>query len=275
MVKKTKIGIVGLGYVGGAVRYWFERKRHKFALYLYDKYKNIGSLEEVNRADIIFVAVSTPFHERGGYDASAVSEVVKNIKDGKVIVIKSTVLPGSTDSFQKKYPKKIFLFNPEFLRGLRTQTILRDFTHPDRQIVGFTNRRSRKIATRVLQILPQAPFMRIVKAREAEMVKYFANTFLATRVIFANQIYDLCQKLGGIDYDTVKECAGADPRIGFSHFNIFTDGYRGYGGPCLPKDLKSLLQLARQKRLDLELLESVDRVNKKLISKKRRMDDRL
>jgi UDPglucose 6-dehydrogenase len=270
MAKKMKIGIVGLGYVGGAIRHWFRKSKKSAAIFLYDKYKKIGSIEEVNFADVVFVAVPTPFNEnRGGYDDSAVREAVSKIKDGKTVIIKSTVVPGSTDWFQKKYPKKTFLFNPEFLRGLRTKTILKDFMRPDRQIVGFTNARSRKIASRVLQILPKAPFMKIVKALEAEMVKYFANTFLATRVIFANQIYDLCQKLGGIDYDTVKECAGEDPRIGRSHFDIFTDGYRGFGGPCLPKDLKALLQVARSKNLELPLLETVDKVNAELIRKRK------
>ena len=206
-----KIGIIGLGYVGGAVRRWFEKNQNKFDLYLYDKYKKIGSIKEVNKADIIFVAVPTPFNEgSGGYDDGAVREVIGKIKNGKVIVVKSTVLPGSTDSFQRAYPNKIFLFNPEFLRGLRTRTVLKDFMRPNQQIAGYTNERSKKAASKVLQALPKAPFMKIVKAREAEMVKYFANTFLAVRVVFANQIYDLCQKLGGINYDVVKECVALE-----------------------------------------------------------------
>jgi len=111
-LNKIKIGIIGLGYVGGAVRHWFKSQKNKYELFLYDKYKNIGSIEEVNQADIVFVAVPTPYKKRGGYDDSAVVESLKNIENGKVVVIKSTVLPGSTDKFQRAYPKKNSSFQP-------------------------------------------------------------------------------------------------------------------------------------------------------------------
>ena len=264
----TNIGIVGLGYVGGSVRHWFRKQKGRYRIFCYDKYKKIGSMEEVNRADIIFVAVPTPFREgKKGYDDSAVWEVIGGIADGKVIVVKSTILPGSSDRFQKKYPKKTFLFNPEFLVA---QSAKRDFTHPERQIVGYTNARSRSWAKKVLSILPPAPFSKIVRAKEAEIVKYFGNAFLATRVIFANHIYDLCERLGNADYEVVKECAAQDPRIGGSHFTVFHDGYRGFGGVCLPKDLKSLLQLARSHRVLMPLLETVHDVNKRLLKQKKR-----
>lgn len=263
---KIKIGIIGLGYVGSVVRHWFEKQKNHYDLFFYDKYKKIGSLEEVNRADIIFVAVPTPFYEDGrGYDDSAVRETIKNVKNGKIIIIKSTIIPGSSDKFQKKYPKKVILFNPEFLRGLRVKTIFQDFKKPNQQIIGYTNKQSRATASKILKILPKASYVKIIKAREAEMVKYFANTFLATRVIFANQIYDLCEKLGGIDYNVVKECAAQDKRIGSSHFDVFTDGYRGYGGPCLPKDTKAFIQYAKKLEVDLGLLKTVDEINTKLL----------
>ena len=261
--KKTKIGIIGLGYVGGAVKNWFEKQRNHYDLFFYDKDKKIGSVAEVNKADIIFVAVPTPFHEKGGgYDDSAVRESLKNIKDGKVIVLKSTILPGSSDKFQKQYPKKTIVYNPEFSVA---KTARQDFLKPNHQIVGYTfKKQSKNWAPKILKILPKAPYGGIIKASEAEMVKYFANTFLAARVIFANQIYDLCQKLGGIDYEVVKEWVGRDPRIGHSHFDIFSDGYRGYGGLCLPKDTKALIQLARKLNVDFDLLEKIEEINQKL-----------
>ena len=265
MRKKIKIGIIGLGYVGGAVKNWFEKQRNRYDLFFYDKHKKIGSINEVNRGEIIFVAVPTPFHEDGqGYDDSAVRESLRNIKNGKIIVIKSTVLPGSTDKFQKFYPKKIILFNPEFLRA---KTPVRDFLKPPMQFVGYTTNKSRMVAKKILNILPKAPYRKVIKAREAEMVKYFINTILAMRVIFANQIYDLCQKLGGIDYNVVKECAIQDKRIGNSHFDIFTDGYRGYGGLCLPKDTKALIQLAQKLKVNFALLQKIDEINEKLNTK--------
>jgi UDPglucose 6-dehydrogenase len=262
MRKKIKIGIIGLGYVGGAVKNWFERQRNRYDLFFYDKHKKIGSIDEVNWGEIIFVAVPTPFYEDDqGYNDSAVRESLKNIKNGKIIVIKSTILPGSTDKFQKLYPQKIILFNPEFLKA---KTPIKDFLKPPIQLVGYTDKKSKKVARKILGILPKAPFRKIIKAREAEMVKYFVNTFLATRVIFANQIYDLCQKIDGIDYKVVKECVSQDKRIGDSHFDIFADGYRGYSGLCLPKDTKALIQLAQKLKVNFDLLQKVEEINEKL-----------
>ncbi|GAH72447.1 unnamed protein product, partial [marine sediment metagenome] len=116
----------------------------------------------------------------------------------------------------------------------------------------------------ILNILPKAPFEKIVKAREAEMIKYFGNIFLANRVIFANQFYDICQKLD-VDYEVVKECAGADPRIGPSHFNIFQDGYRGYGGTCLPKDIKTFIRFSEKLGIEPKLLKVFEEINKDLL----------
>lgn len=258
---KLKIGIVGMGYVGEAVKHWF--KNEKYPLYLYDKYKKIGSIEEVNQADMVFICVPTPYHKKGGYDDSAVLESLKNLQGKKIVVIKSTILPGSTEKFQKKFPQHKILFNPEFLRA---KFAIKDFLNPNRQIIGCTQK-SKKIAKEILNILPKAPYKKIIFSKEAEMVKYFGNTFLATRVIFANQIYDLCQTLG-IDYNTVKEVAGHDLRIGHSHFNILDDGYRGYGGGCLPKDIKAFLQLAKKKGIDLKLLKTIDKINEDLSTSK-------
>lgn len=263
MRSRKKIGIVGLGYVGGAVKHWFESS--KSDLFLYDKYKNIGSPVEVNQADIIFVAVPTPFGPKG-YDDSAVREVIKLIANGKVVVIKSTILPGSTENFQKKYPDKTILFNPEFLRA---KTPVEDFLKPDKQIIGYSNDSGKSIAPQILSVLPPAPFVKIMKAREAEMVKYFNNAYLAARVIFANEMYDLCQKIKA-DYEVVKESVVQDKRIGDSHFNIFSDGYRGYGGACLPKDTKSLLQLSKRKKVNLKLLKTIDTINEDLTKNRKR-----
>ena len=265
MAKKIKIGIIGLGYVGGALRHWFKKQPGKYEVFFYDKYKNIGSANEINQAEIIFVAVPTPFRENGrGYDDSEVENALKDIRNGKIVVLKSTILPGSTDKFQKRHPRKILLHNPEFLRA---KTAVKDFLKPEKQLIGYTNLKSKRLAPKILKILPQAPHSKIVKARETEMIKYFSNTFLATRVIFANQIYDLCQKIGGINFEIVRECVGWDPRIGSSHFNIFADGYRGYSGGCLLKDTKAFIQLARKLNVDLGLLKKVEEINKKLRKK--------
>lgn len=246
--------------VGGALKGYFEKE--EIRPLLYDKGKNLGSLEEVNQADIIFICVPTPFVEEKGFDLSFVEKACQNIKGEKVVVIKSTVLPGTTEKLQKEYPQHKFLFNPEFLTEA---TADKDMSYPDRQIVGYT-KESYNLAGNILQILPLAPFEKIMPATEAEMVKYFGNTWFTTKVVFANQIYDLCQRLK-IDYDKVMEAAGADKRIGRSHLEIFHKNYRGYGGKCLSKDIKALIQFANEQGLDFKLHKTVEEINNQLIRK--------
>jgi UDPglucose 6-dehydrogenase len=257
---QPKIGIVGVGYLGGAVKYWFDRQ--KFESFFYYKHKEIGSLCDLNKAEVIFVCLPTPFVEEGdqGFDDSAIWEVLRELKGEKIIVIRSTVLPGSTEKYQQKFPQHKFLMNPEFLRA---KTAIQDYLNPEKQIVGFTEK-SKDTAVYILEILPKAPFEKIVKSGEAEMIKYFSNVFLANRVIFANQMYDLCRKTGA-DFETVKQCAGADSRIGQSHFDIFCDGYRGYGGTCLPKDTKALIQFAEKLGMEPKLFKTLEEINKELL----------
>jgi len=256
MTKHLKIGIIGVGMVGGTVARYFESIGR--TPFLYDKYNGKGSLDEVNEADAVFICVPTPYG-KGGFDLSMVEEAVSNLENGKIVVVKSTVLPGTTESLQNKYPQHQFLFNPEFLREL---TAVEDMLSPERQIVGYTEK-SQPVAEEILEILPPAPFKKTIPATEAEMVKYFGNTYLAARVIFANQMYDLCQALG-IDYDKVRECAGEDKRIGHSHLDVWQGGYRGYGAKCFPKDIRALIQLAEMKGVDLKFHKLVEDVNREL-----------
>ncbi|MCX6780545.1 MAG: hypothetical protein NT003_00270, partial [Candidatus Magasanikbacteria bacterium] len=145
---------------------------------------------------------------------------------------------------------------------LTEETADQDMRFPDRQVVGYT-KQSYTVAGDLMMLLPAAPFERIMPATEAEMVKYYANTWFAVKVVFANQMYDVCEKLG-INYDTVKETAAADKRIGRSHLDIFHKGFRGYGGKCLPKDTRAMIQLGERLGLSLDLLKTTDAINNKL-----------
>ncbi|MBI4120926.1 MAG: UDP-glucose/GDP-mannose dehydrogenase family protein [Parcubacteria group bacterium] len=251
-----KVGIMGVGMVGGAVARVFKDP------ILYDPHKGLGSLKEVNQADAVFICVPTPYdEEKGGFDLSIVREAVNGLLPGKIVVIKSTVLPGTTELLQKEYPQQKFIFNPEFLTE---ETADQDMRYPDRQIVGYT-KESYSIAGDFMQILPLASFERILPATEAEMVKYFSNTWFGTKVVFANQMYDICEALG-IDYDRVKDATAADKRIGRSHLTVFHKGYRGYGGKCIPKDTRALIQKAHELGVDIGLLERVEEINNKLVA---------
>lgn len=249
-----KIGIIGVGVVGNAVASVIP------GALLYDRFKKIGSIGGVNEADIIFICVSTPYVAGRGCDTSAVRDALSVIKGQKIVVIKSTVTPGTTEKMQAKYPQHAILFNPEFLRQAHA---IDDMKNPDEQVVGYTDK-SKRYAQEIIDILPKSPHAFIVKSKEAEMAKYFSNTFLALKVTFANQIFDLCQK-AGIDYETVKKIAAVNPRFAFSHFDVLFDGYRGYSGACLPKDTKALIKFGDEVGADLSLLRQADEINKKLL----------
>lgn len=227
---------------------------------VYDKFKDSDSLEEVLGQDYIFVAVPTNFNGKT-IDLSAMDDAMSNARKSKAraIIIKSTIVPGTTDKYQRQYPNIKIIFNPEFLTEA---TAFQDFQYPDRQLVGYTLQ-SYDIAGEVLALLPLAPFTKIVPAVAAEMVKYYGNTWFAVKVVFANQMYDICEALG-INYDLVADCVAADRRIGRSHLDVWHGGYRGYGGKCLPKDTRALISFAESLGVDLKLLKTAEEINKKL-----------
>ena len=255
-----RIGVIGVGMVGGALQRYFENVRG-IKPFLYDTGKKLGLAQEVNQAEVIFICVPTPFNkEKNYFDSSYLEDAFSKIKGGKIIVIKSTTLPGTTESFQQKYPQHKILVNPEFLTEA---TADQDMCYPDRQILGYT-KKSYNIAGEVMQILPLAPFEKIMPATEAEMVKYFGNTWFSTKVIFANEIYNLCEKLG-IDYNRVMEAASADKRIGRTHLEVWHKGKRGFAGKCLPKDMKAFIKFAEKQGIDLKLHKVVDEINDALL----------
>lgn len=261
-IKELKLGVIGVGMVGGALNKYLEKRNYKAGenLFVYDTGRELGSVEEINKADIVFICVPTPFVKGKGFDLSYVETACEYLEDGKIIVIKSTVVPGTTENLQKKYPKHRFLFNPEFLTEITAE---QDMDYPDRQIVGYTEQ-SHNVAGDIMQILPLAPFESIIPSTEAELVKYFGNTWFAVKVTFANQMYNLCEKLG-VDYDRVKESAAADKRIGRSHLQVIHKGYKGFGGKCLVKDIRALIEFADKEGVDLKLHKMTEDLNNKLM----------
>jgi len=250
-----KICVTGIGMVGSQVKAWF-----KDAL-TYDTNKQSNTWEECLEADCFFVCLPTPCKENEEYDLSILEETIAKIPDGKIVVIKSTVNPGTTDYFQGKYPSKKFIFNPEFLTELSAEN---DFRNPDMQILGIS-KESYDLATEIMLMLPPAPVMRVVSLIDAEWIKKIRNAFYATKIIFFNQMYDIIQKSEPSDYETIRSIVIKDPRIGNSHSFIFHKGGRGGGGKCLPKDLKALLGFAETKNVDTELLNTVNKLNEEYL----------
>ncbi len=255
------IAIMGTGMVGGALNRYFTSV--KIEAGLYDPPKGLHDASLLEKAAIIFIAVPTPYYVDGsGFDDSFLRAAIEAIPiAGKIIVLKSTILPGTTEKFQEIYPAHRFLFNPEFLTEA---TVDFDMQYPKRQIIG-TTKQSMQDAEAVLAILPSAPFSRIVDSKTAEFVKYFGNAFYALKVTYANQMYDMCEKLH-IPYNEVQICAGAEPMIGPTHLEIFHKGYRGYGGKCLPKDTRSIIQLGEKMGIDLGVLKTAEKYNNILCS---------
>lgn len=256
----TNIAIIGAGWVGGALERYFKAKQIDVGLF--DPPKGLTDSSALEKADVIFVAVPTPFYLDGtGFDDSFLRRAIESIPgEGKTVVLKSTILPGTTDRLQRLYPIHRLLHNPEFLTQSRVDE---DMQFPNRQIVGYTDQ-SRRDAELVMGLLPRAPYEKIVPAKAAELIKYSTNAFYALKVAYANQMYDLCDRIG-IDYDHVKDAAIAEPWMGEMHWEANYQGYRGYGGKCLPKDTRAIMMLADLHGVDLSVLKAAEGYNNHLL----------
>jgi nucleotide sugar dehydrogenase len=257
---KETIGIIGQGFVGSAVR---EGMKNHFNVKAFDKdpnkFSNVGSIfEVVEDTDMTFLCVPTPMKKSGecdlgilGYALNEIVECVKALhKEGYIVVIKSTIPPGTTEMLNNIYTSLDIVFNPEFLTEANA---VNDYLNQNRIIVGG----ERPGSTRVKQIFSKAfPKVPIIKTSStiAETIKYVTNTFLAMKVSYANEIYQLCQGLN-IDYDKVIEYARYDDRLGNSHWSVpGPDGDFGFGGHCFPKDIAALQFLAKQLNVDTTML---------------------
>ena len=262
-----KIGVLGQGYVGSAIKIGFEKKYK--TLNTFDKYKDssstVSSLEELTQSsNIIFICLPTPMKENGECDTGIVEKEITKIDqystENKIIVIKSTIPPGTTKKINKKSNNIDIVFNPEFLTE---QNFIEDFKKQNRIVLGG-NKKSVQAIEKVYKII--FPTTKIIKtdSTTAEMIKYLTNTFLATKVSFANEIKMICDKID-VDYDKVIEYSLYDKRLGNSHWAVpGPDGKLGFGGSCFPKDINALIYFAKEKGLDLDLLQSVWKTNLKV-----------
>lgn len=252
-MNRIKVGIIGVGMVGAPLARYFQEisgyARGK-DLFLFDIDPAKGCDDDINPADVIFISVPSPRAPDGSAKIDIVESAVSRIIGEKIVVIKSTVPPGTTAAFQVRYPAHKFLFNPEFLTEARAweHTI-----RPDRQLVGSTPQ-SEDVAGMVSALLPPAPLLSPsdklrLSSTEAEIVKYGANIFLTRKVTFANAIYDLTEH-HGVNYENVRLGIASDPRIGPSHLDAMAHGYRGYGGYCFVKDTDALIAHCRKMGLD-------------------------
>ena len=258
-----QIGIVGQGFVGTAVN---EGLKQHFQIETFDiaKDSTCKSIDELAiKSDVIFVCLPTPMKENGKCYLGILEEVLSDldyINRCKTIVVKSTIPPGSTEKFNKIYKNINIVFNPEFLTEANS---VEDFKNQNRIIIGGPRPATTKVKRIFDKAFPKVPIIK-TGSTTAEMVKYFLNSFLATKVSFANEMYQICNGLG-IDYDKVIEYAIYDERLGRSHLNVpGPDGDFGYGGHCFPKDVNALIKVAQDLSIEPHMLKATNEKNNKV-----------
>jgi UDPglucose 6-dehydrogenase len=236
----NKLSILGCGFVGKGVYHGFSPY---FDIKIYDKYiKGYDTLEDtVNHSEILFICVPTPYKPNYEQDLSCIYDVVNSIQkitsESKIVIIKSTIVPGTTRKLQNEFPNLRFVFNPEFLTE---RTFVNDFLNQTRIILGGkdSNDETLKIVEETYKIrFKYTPVLK-VKFEEAELVKYMCNCYFATKVVFLNQIYKICENIG-IEYETVRQLFVGDQRITDSHTKVpGFDQKMGVGGKCvIPESL--------------------------------------
>ena len=271
-MNKPKIGFIGQGFVGKNMATDFEERGFETIRYSLES-EYAGNKDLIKDCDIVFMAVPTPTTPEG-FDDSILKTNAKLVGEGKVLVIKSTILPGTTESVQQDNPGIFVLHSPEFLREV---TAKEDTKNPERNLIGIPidSPEFHSKAELVLSVLPKAPYEKVFSTKETELIKYVGNNFLYAKVIFMNLMYDLAEKLGA-DWAKIAEAVSHDSRIGKSHMmpvhasGVTSNVGRGAGGHCFPKDFEALLQFYKREILDekgLKVLESIRDKNVELLVK--------
>ena len=295
-----KIGVIGLGFVGlslssvlssknfdvvgididnekckkinNGITPFFEPDLEKMLKNgLKKKLKITNNFSIIQNCDVIFVTVGTPQNKNGSIDLTiikkAVSAIGENLLKNKkkpIILIKSTVVPGTMNKIilpilEKKSNKKDgkdfgLISNPEFLQE---SSAIKDTKFPHAVVLGGNQTEFMKKAKKLfMKLHPHTPII-ITNHQTAEMIKYANNSFLATKISFINQLSNICQKIPGANIDDIGKTIGLDPRIG----KLFLNAGPGYGGSCLPKDMKALINFANISGINPTLLNAVEKVN--------------
>ncbi|PIN89658.1 hypothetical protein COU61_03025 [Candidatus Pacearchaeota archaeon CG10_big_fil_rev_8_21_14_0_10_35_13] len=271
-----KIGMIGIGFVGGATA---EVLREKHEMLLYDKYRpefpgyegrinTQEALERMTEAEAIFLSLPTPMRSDGMIDLGPIhnsirrtDEVFKGVtkEERPLIILRSTAVSGTTDSLEAEYEYH-FAFNPEFLVE---KTALEDMRNTKRVVIGAKRKEDHELVERIYQeVFPKAKYHRMA-TKEAEAVKYFANVALAGQVMIANALYEIFNT-AGLDYDKIREVAQEDERIGRNMKVPGPDKDLGFGGKCFPKDLNALISYAKNLGVKPHLLETIWKENLRL-----------
>lgn len=276
-----RIGIIGRGFVGGSIEKHLKNNTyHDVKSFdvndnttINDGYKYI-----VCRSEIIYLCLPTPMDSEGRCCTDIVDNAVslidyysKKALKKSLVLLKSTMVPNTTDGLNEKYKNVICITNPEFLTE---RTAYEDMVNAKTHVLGFPEKVEGKEEIIYLienfhkNVWPDADIYN-VSSTEAELIKYMTNTFYALKVTYANHIYMLAHALG-IDYSAFIESAVAsDPRLGDMHWNVpGPDGNLGFGGKCFPKDLNGMIKLFEENNLNCDMLKSVWEYNSNIREQK-------
>lgn len=258
------IGIIGQGFVGNSVK---EGLKSHFKIQTYDLIKEkqtVKTLEELfTKSDILFVCLPTPMKLTGECDIKIVEKVFDELNEygKKIVILKSTVPPGTCNLIVDKYPNLDVVFNPEFLTEANA---VKDFMEQDRIVLGCDSNETFETVEALFRVVFKSIPILKTDRKTAEMVKYITNCFLATKVSFANNVYDICKK-AGIDYNEMIDIVKYDKRTGSSHWVVpGPDGDRGYGGHCFPKDMKAFVYYASTLGYYPLVIDSAIKVNDRI-----------
>ena len=255
-----KIGIVGRGFVGSAVEFGFSPPTGcdaEVRIYDNNPSKSINTLEDtVNKSEFIFLSVPTPSNEDGSINLDILSQALNNIskvnkKKNNIILIRSTVTPGTTKFLQNKFKNLNIVFNPEFLTERSAKF---DFINQSRFILGGEKRYTSRVGNLMKWRFGDSVPIIETNYETAELIKYMNNCFFATKVSFLNEMKLIADECNA-DWNTAVEGFVRDGRIGHSHLSVpGPDGKKGFGGSCFPKDIQALISFGKDLGLVLPTL---------------------
>ena len=261
-----KIGVIGRGFVGSAVEFGFSAQCGCSAIvksYDIDKKRKKDSLEDtVNNSDFIFVSVPTPSN-KSGIDLSFLQSALQSIQDVKkrsdnIVLIRSTIVPGTTKKLNTQFKNLNIVFNPEFLTERSAKF---DFINQSRFIIGGEEKNTKKVAELYRWRFGETVQIIQTNFETAELIKYMNNCFFATKVSFLNEMKLLGDKIGA-DWDTSIQGFVSDGRIGHSHIQVpGPDGKLGFGGNCFPKDVKAIMEFSNKLGVKLSTIEGAWQTN--------------
>jgi len=242
-----KLGIVGHGFVGTAVDHGFTRDVRKFIVD--PKHNSTNTIQDLIafRPDAVFVAVPTPQLESGECNTTILEDVMRQLNNSKglLVIVKSTVPAYKLQNIKEQCVDLRIVYNPEFLTE---KNYIEDFRNPTMHVFGGINADTDAVEKlyREHSACAECPVFK-TDLTTASMVKYCINSFLATKVTFMNEMYDVLKAARGTDWNTFSKIIATDPRIGSTHLKVpGNDGQRGYAGSCFPKDTAALAWFARE-----------------------------